>query len=146
MLSIDFSIKSSNIMDLRHLWKEAANILVLTPTSESYSVLTVRGDTNNNLRARSYVTPGGTLDFSDFSSKWWQLFEKFGSNSDSLYKCLSGFVSSRPPIITDNNVFDELRRSSCDEEDFVTTDMALRIAAIRHLFVQTGLKIGISFK
>ena len=127
-------------MNLRNAWKESANVLVLTPTDNSYSVLTVRGNHYNNLKVKSYVTPGGTVDYSDFSSKWWLIFDNFESNSDSFEKSFSGFTSSRPPIITDNILLEELRRSSSDEGLLVTTDMALRIAAIRHLFVQTGLK------
>ena len=133
-------------MFLRNNFKEAVNLLVLTrngQTSEEcdYSVLTVRGNANNNLQVRSWVSPGGTLDSSDFSAKWWQLFEKFDLNSDFLDKSVS-HVSHRPPIIADNILFSELRRSSCDEQDFVSTDIALRISAIRHLFVQTGILLA----
>jgi len=131
-------------MQLQNHWKEASNLILLSPskspTNQSYNdyqVLTVRGSQNSSLLSSSYVFPGGQLDASDFSSKWWQLFEKFGINEDS-FKSLTCVSSKRPPIICDNLLLEDLRRSSGYEENFIPTDIALRIAAIRHTFQQTG--------
>jgi hypothetical protein len=131
-------------MQLRNHWKESSNLILLSPSTSptidsycDYHILTIRGNKQSSLMSTSYVFPGGQLDASDFSSKWWQIFEKFGINGSS-FNSLINISSKRPPIISDNLLLEDLRRSSSDEENFMPTDIALRIAAIRHTFQQTG--------
>ena len=132
-------------MQLRKVWKEAANVIIAAPSAQpstdshcDYDVLTVNGTTLSKLDLKSYVLPGGTLDTGDFSYKWWLLFERSGTSPEMLCKRLTCAAKHRPPIISDSITLEELRRWSCDEEDLLCTDIALRLAAIRHLFAQTG--------
>ncbi|CAG2104825.1 unnamed protein product, partial [Medioppia subpectinata] len=134
---------------MKNHWKESANVLLLTPSTSQatdpsshcdYQVLTIRGDPNRTLGSRSLVLPGGSLHAADFSPKWWSLFDKQGVQYSTLLSLSPEPSAPRPPIVTDNLFLEDLRRSSSDtEDDFVTTDMALRLCAIRNVFQQTGI-------
>lgn len=127
---------------MRPVWKEAANLILTAPAPDPHrhhiEVLTVNGTALTKLNVKSYVLPGGTLDSSDFSYKWWLLFERSGASPKTLCSELNCSAKHRPPIIADNVTLQELKRWSCDEEDLVCTDIALRLTAVRHLFAQTG--------
>ncbi|RWS01313.1 Nucleoside diphosphate-linked moiety X motif 19-like protein [Dinothrombium tinctorium] len=85
--------------------------------------------------ASAYVFPGGTLEAGDFSSRWWSVFETSRIYKADLLSKLGNINGPRPPMITDPIT---VKKAKIDGS-FLPPDIALRIAAIRETFEETGL-------
>ena len=102
-----------------------------TKIHADYGVLMAKRSNRSSFMASTYVFPGGVVDPSDYSSKWWSLFDKLGYKKDNLIKTMSSRVCApRPPMIT--------HPISSTHNDGLIPDIALRITAIREAFEETG--------
>ncbi|XP_074604499.1 acyl-coenzyme A diphosphatase NUDT19-like [Brevipalpus obovatus] len=109
-----------------------------------YRILMVKRSYLSSFMASAYVFPGGAIEKSDFSPKWWQIFGKFGFDQLKLAQQMSARISgSRPPILQDPLMVRSMKESGQWSNDHLTPDIAFRIAAIRETFEETGVALFI---
>lgn len=146
-------------------WKEASSLIIVSKAAltdkvnrnssatanqwnssvtSDYRLMMVKRSGLSSFMASAFVFPGGVVEVADYSPKWWQLFQKLGLTSHDLDVFSSCIVGPRPPMITEPLAISEAKRGASEEVNYLPADIALRIAAIRETFEETGQK-SISF-
>ena len=123
-------------------WRESATLIIvskqLSRNSDNqnlYKTLLLKRVKTARRLPETYVFPGGVTSNSDFSPKWWHVFEKQGFTKDSLISSISKrFSGPRPPIINNSLTLSRLG----NPENSLPADIALRITALRETFEETG--------
>lgn len=121
-------------------WREAASMLVIAKcpgSTPDYKLLLTKRSGKSSYLANTYCFPGGHLDMADFDTDWWAFLRDEGYSREQLKTFLKP-ESPRPPIVTSP----KLLESESKAKDFLWTDLALRMTAIRETFEETGLLIG----
>ncbi|XP_054165331.1 acyl-coenzyme A diphosphatase NUDT19-like isoform X2 [Oppia nitens] len=108
-------------------------------TSCDYRIMMVKRSGMSSFMASAYVFPGGMVEVADYSPKWWHVFETLGLTRTDLEVFSTCVVGSRPPMITNPIVINNAKRGTSESVDFLPADIALRIAAIRETFEETGV-------
>ncbi|XP_074594561.1 acyl-coenzyme A diphosphatase NUDT19-like [Brevipalpus obovatus] len=107
-----------------------------------YRVLMVKRSNLSSFMASAYVFPGGHIEISDFSPKWWDIFSRFGMNKDELTSDIRSRVSGpRPPLLELPLLVKDALESGDLSKDHLIPEIALRIAAIRETFEEAGVPI-----
>ncbi|XP_064466540.1 acyl-coenzyme A diphosphatase NUDT19-like [Ornithodoros turicata] len=102
-----------------------------------YRILMVKRSSLSSYMANAYVYPGGLCERCDFSSDWWQVFERAGATKESLLRDLcSNARGVRPPMIAKPLT---LTHNNLNPEEHLPGDLAYRISAIRETFEETGV-------
>lgn len=139
---------------LKH-WKEAATLilaagrrrgadsLALTAEESScgrphlpdkslfdYDVLLLKRSGKSGFMPNAYVFPGGTIDASDFSSEWLDIFKSFTSSHNFGLRGVKQPLDTRPPIFAT----DRLKLGSP-----IPGEVAFRICAVRETFEESGV-------
>jgi nucleoside diphosphate-linked moiety X motif protein 19 len=105
-----------------------------------YRLMMVKRSGLSSFMASAFVFPGGKVEVADYSPQWWTVFQNLGLNRSDLEVFSSCIVGPRPPMVTEPLTIAEAKRNSTEEPDYLSADIALRIAAIRETFEETGLK------
>ena len=124
-------------------WKEAASLILVTksdqrsfkPDKNEFRLLMAKRSPKSSFYASTYVFPGGHLEWNDFSSRWWQVFQNSGFSRDDVTTVANRIKGLRPPIM--NKCL--LLNSYPNAENILSTEIALRICAIRETFEETGI-------
>ncbi|XP_002735907.1 acyl-coenzyme A diphosphatase NUDT19-like [Saccoglossus kowalevskii] len=125
-------------------WREAATVIIAARSSDvsnyqrvsssdfhsdqdGFKILMLKRHSKSSSFPDAYVFPGGTIDKSDFSDEWMELYDNAGL-TPSL-KPLLDIGGKRPDIMS------TIRSSR------VPNEIAFRICAIREAFEESGLLI-----
>ena len=82
---------------------------------------------------------GGAFESADFSSEWWNVFEKSKISKERLLEITSRVNGNRPEVVTKSvTVSDYVEMRPEVAGTLLPLDIALRIAAIRETFEETG--------
>jgi len=96
----------------------------------------------SSFMASAFVFPGGAVEISDYSSKWLDVFQNAGVSGieKDLLSVSKKITGPRPPMVTDpQTIVNALNAGKVEEQNFLPADIALRIAAIRETFEETGV-------
>ncbi|KAK4303788.1 hypothetical protein Pmani_024228 [Petrolisthes manimaculis] len=124
------------------VWKEAASLLIIGRTTShlgtkkkgcglvngDYRVVFLKRNTNNSFMPNMYVFPGGSIECSDFSSAWYDVFNKCGYSQSKLEELRT---DAPPP---------RLYRDKPNH--FILPELGFRIAAIRETFEESGVLLA----
>lgn len=127
-------------------WRDAATLILTaktakikptlskTPTAShsaafDYKVLMLKRSSKSKFMPNAFVFPGGVISKEDFSSSWIDLFKNSGHNQDDLDALVLDGVD-RPLL---------MEKASLDE--VVSRDIAVRLAAIRETFEESGILV-----
>lgn len=100
-----------------------------------YDVLLLKRSSKSGFMPNAYVFPGGTVDSSDFSSDWLDIFQSFSRSPSFGLRTVTQPVERRPPIFAT----DRLKLGSP-----VPGEVALRICAVRETFEESGVLLVVS--
>ncbi|XP_053211358.1 acyl-coenzyme A diphosphatase NUDT19-like [Panonychus citri] len=136
-------------------WKEAASLIIivddkssssssLSSSSQSFSILMTKRSAKSSFLASAFVFPGGHLESSDFSPKWWTVFNQAGFNHSKVNLVTNRINGLRSPIISECQTQSAAREqlTSSTESNLLPADIGLRICAIRETFEETGVLIA----
>ncbi|XP_023231310.1 nucleoside diphosphate-linked moiety X motif 19-like isoform X1 [Centruroides sculpturatus] len=106
------------------------------PSKFDYRLLMLKRSGLSSFMANAYVFPGGMVELSDFSTKWWTVFNNAGISNEKLMQVSSSITGPRPPMF-ENSV--TLSKANISKNDHFPVDLTMRIAAIRETFEETGI-------
>lgn len=110
----------------------------LPPSSSfDYDVLLLKRSSKSTFMPNAYVFPGGTVDFSDFSNDWLDVFKAFLNSPGFGLRSVIQPVENRPPIFATNR----LKLGSP-----IPGEVALRICAVRETFEESGVLLVVPKK
>ena len=123
-----------------------------SPQAADYRLLMVKRRNVSSYIESCYVFPNGELSLVDFSSRWWTVFSRLQVSADRLRDSILSRVNYRlsgdksdasdsrqplaPPIVRSNVT---ISQQDPDGSHLVDPLIALRIATIRNLFIETGM-------
>lgn len=82
---------------------------------------------------------GGAFENADFSADWWKVFEQSKITKERLFEVTRRVNGNRPEVVTKSiTVHDYVEMRPEAEGTLLPQDIALRIAAIRETFEETG--------
>lgn len=102
-----------------------------------YRIMMVKRSGLSSFMASAFVFPGGQVEVADYSPKWWQVFQNLGIAKHDLDVLTTSVQGPRPPMVT-NPVTLTKAEISPETTEVLPADIALRIAAIRETFEETG--------
>lgn len=102
-----------------------------------YRLLMVKRSSLSSFMANAYVFPGGLAEISDYSPKWYEVFEAHGVDRESIQSFGTKVHGPRPNMITESVTLSSA--NVMPEQNPLPSDVALRIAAIRETFEETGV-------
>ncbi|GFY44166.1 nucleoside diphosphate-linked moiety X motif 19 [Trichonephila inaurata madagascariensis] len=108
-----------------------------------YRLLMVKRSGLSSFMANAYVYPGGLVEIADYSPRWYDVFRARGISKGSLKEFGNRVKGPRPLIITESVTLQcagvPLNQNTDREDAPLPPDVALRIAAIRETFEETGV-------
>ncbi|GBM48258.1 Nucleoside diphosphate-linked moiety X motif 19 [Araneus ventricosus] len=121
----------------------SCNLQLVSKNHCDYRLLMVKRSGLSSFMANAYVYPGGLVEIADYSPRWYDVFEACGVSRDSLKEFSSRVKGPRPHVITESVTLQCAgvpQGQSSDRTDTpLPPDVALRIAAIRETFEETGV-------
>lgn len=131
-------------------WKEASSLIIASKANNEqflnnqssekceYRLLMTKRSAKSSFLASAFVFPGGHLEESDFSSEWLTVFKNAGYRQTDLQSVSSRVKGPRPPIVTNCQTRSSFVNQNSLEEP-LSSDIGLRICAIRETFEETGV-------
>lgn len=113
-----------------------------------YRILMTKRSGSSSYLSSAYVFPGGHLEVSDFSPRWWSVFEQLGVTQEDLDALCGGLKreeAPKPPqILSSPLILNQAKEALKDAVDgsgrpLLPASVALRIAAIRETFEETSV-------
>lgn len=100
-----------------------------------YDVLLLKRSSKSGFMPNAYVFPGGTVEPSDFSSDWLDIFKPFRNSPNFGLRSVTQPVQTRPPLFAT----DRLKLGSP-----IPGEVAFRICALRETFEESGVLLVVS--
>lgn len=125
-------------------WRESTSLIITAKDDHSssdqqfnYSVLMVKRSGGSSFMPSTFVFPGGRVELSDFDTKWYLLYAKYGLSPATLDESIGRDITGpRPPIVTSPLSAREVINS---KQTILNPEIALRITAIRETFEEAGV-------
>ncbi|XP_068172828.1 acyl-coenzyme A diphosphatase NUDT19 [Antennarius striatus] len=105
------------------------------PHRFDYDVLMLKRSHKSGFMPNAYVFPGGTVDSSDFSSEWLDIFKHVRNFPNFAVASVKQPLETRPPIFAT----DRLKLGSP-----IPGEVAFRICALRETFEESGVLLAVS--
>lgn len=104
-----------------------------------YRILMEERNESSSFLETGYVFPGGVVEASDFSPRWWQVFGQFGFDGCKLsHQINDSICGPRPQALVEPLIVKSMKESGQWTEYHLSPPIAFRIAAIRGTFEETG--------
>ncbi|XP_042908775.1 acyl-coenzyme A diphosphatase NUDT19 isoform X2 [Parasteatoda tepidariorum] len=126
----------NNLANMMHRAR-SSNRQAVSKNHCDYRLLMVKRSSLSSFMANAYVFPGGMAEISDYSPKWYDVFQAHGVSRDSIREFSEKVNGPRPCMITESLTLTTANVKP--EQDPLPSDVALRIAAIRETFEETGV-------
>lgn len=128
--------------DLQDSMREQARQEQLARSLESidYRIMMVKRSALSSFMASAFVFPGGQVEVADFSPRWIELFDRLQIDSKRLDELNNRVKGPRPPMMTNEQsvTLGDAKNEYGVDKTILHPNIALRIAAIRETFEETG--------